>query len=48
MELSIAEAQADMRQGCCSGGAGVLASALAWTAAAGVAISGSAEDAVFP
>lgn len=46
MDISVTEAQADMRLGYCSGGAGVLASALAWTAAAGIAISGSAEDAV--
>jgi hypothetical protein len=47
MGMSISEAQVDMRQGYCSGGAGVLASALAWSVAAGVAVFGSAQDAVW-
>lgn len=47
MDMSVSEAQVDMRQGYCSGGAGVLASALAWSAAAGIAISGSADKAVW-
>lgn len=34
---SLTQAQADMRSAYCSGGAGILASALAWTAAAGTA-----------
>lgn len=48
MKTSLAEAQGDMRQGYCSGGAGILASALAWwSVAAGIAISGSAQTAVW-
>jgi hypothetical protein len=45
--MSVSEAQVDMRQGYCSGGAGILASALAWSVAAGVAVFGSAQDAVW-
>jgi hypothetical protein len=45
--MSISEAQVDMRQGYCSGGAGVLASALAWSVAAGVAVVGSTLNAVW-
>lgn len=45
--MLISEAQADMRQGYCSGGAGILASALAWSVAAGIALSGSATNAVW-
>lgn len=44
--MQISEAQADMRDGYCSGGAGILASALAWSVAAGVALTGSAQHAV--
>ena len=47
MTMSVAEAQVDMRQGYCSGGAGILASALAWSVAAGIAISGSPQKAVW-
>ena len=47
MEISIAEAQTDMRQGYFSGGPGILASALAWSVAAGVAISGSVQKSVW-
>jgi hypothetical protein len=39
MSMSVSEAQNDMRDGYCSGGAGVLASALAWSVASGVAIA---------
>ncbi|MBC6905251.1 hypothetical protein DWB84_07220 [Saccharophagus sp. K07] len=37
MDMSVTEAQSDMRQGYHSGAAGILASALAWFTAAGVA-----------
>lgn len=47
MDTSISDAQADMRRGYCSGGAGILASALAWWAAAGVATAGPAQKAVW-
>jgi hypothetical protein len=47
MEMSISAAQADMRQGYYSGGAGILASSLAWSVAAGIAISGPAQKAVW-
>jgi hypothetical protein len=47
METSMAEAQADMRRGYYSGAAGVLASALAWSAAAGTAALGSPERAIW-
>jgi hypothetical protein len=47
MDMSISEAQTDMRQGYCSGGAGILASALAWSVAAGVAISGSVQKSIW-
>lgn len=47
MDMSISEAQADMRQGYCSGGAGILASALAWSVAAGVAMSGSVQKSIW-
>ncbi|MGB0132464.1 DUF7010 family protein [Dokdonella sp.] len=46
MTMSISEAQGDMRTGYLSGGAGIMASALAWTVAAGVTILGSAQNAV--
>lgn len=45
--MSVSETQVDMRQGYCSGGAGILASALAWSVAAGVAVSGSSQNAVW-
>lgn len=44
---SLTQARADMRSGYCSGGAGILASALAWTAAAGTAAVVSPERAVW-
>lgn len=47
MDMSISEAQADMRRGYCCGGAGILASALAWSVAAGVAIFFPAPKAVW-
>jgi hypothetical protein len=47
VEISLSQAQADMREGYCDGGAGVLASALAWSAAAGVAVFGSTQGAVW-
>lgn len=47
MDTAISEAQVDMRQGYCSGGAGVMASAVAWSVAAGVAVFGAAQDAVW-
>lgn len=47
MDMSVSGAQADMRQGYCSGGAGILVSALAWSVAAGVAVYGSAQNAIW-
>lgn len=47
MGMSVSEAQVDMRQGYCSGGAGILASAIAWSVAAGIAVSGSAQNAIW-
>lgn len=47
MDMSVSEAQRDMRQGYCSGGAGILASAVAWAVATGVAVFSSAQDAVW-
>ena len=47
MDMAISEAQADMRQGYCSGGAGIAASAIAWSVAAGVSVSGTAQNAVW-
>lgn len=47
MVMTVSEAQVDMRQGYCSGGTGVLASAIAWSVAAGVAVFGSAQNAVW-
>lgn len=46
MGMSVSDAQADMRRGYYSGAAGILASAIAWSVAAGVAFSGPAEKAV--
>lgn len=45
--MSIAQAQRDMRRGYCSGGAGILASALAWSVAAGFAIAGPITTAIW-
>ena len=45
--MSFSDAQADMRQGYCSGGTGILASAIAWSVAAGVAVFGSTQNAVW-
>lgn len=47
MDIYVSQAQADMRQGYYSGGAGVLASALAWSVAAGFAVLGPAQSAVW-
>ena len=47
MDMSVSEAQVDMRQGYCSAGAGILASTVAWSIAAGIAVSGSAHNAVW-
>lgn len=47
MEMSFTESQADMRQGYCSGGPGILASAIAWACAAGVAAAVSTHAAVW-
>ena len=47
MDMSVSEAQVDMRQGYCSGGTGILASAIAWSVASGVAVFGSAQNAVW-
>jgi len=47
MDMSIVEAQADMRQGYYSGAPGIAASALAWSVAAGVAMTGTATTAVW-
>ena len=44
---SLTQAQADMRSGYCSGGAGILASALAWSAAAGTAAFVAPERSVW-
>ncbi len=46
MELTFLEAQADTRRGCCSGGAGILASALAWAVAAWIAVFVSPQRAI--
>jgi hypothetical protein len=47
MDMSMSEAQRDMRQGYCSGAAGILASSLAWFVATGVALFDSAETSVW-
>ena len=47
MDMTISEAQVDMRTGYFSGATGILASALAWSVAAGVAVSNSAQSAVW-
>lgn len=46
MDMSISQAQTDMRQGYCSGADGILASALAWSVASGVAVAYSPQKAV--
>jgi len=47
MELSVIGAQGDMRRGYCSGAPGILASALAWSVAAGVAALMSTQGAIW-
>lgn len=47
MNMSVLEAQEDMRQGYFSGGTGILASALAWLIAAGVAFFSTGQSAVW-
>ncbi len=47
MGMTVAEAQTDMRHGYCSGGAGILASAIAWSFAAGTAIFASPQRAMW-
>lgn len=47
MEFTVSQAQADMRRGYYSGAAGILASALAWTAAAATAALVSPQKAVW-
>lgn len=47
MEMTIAQAQSDMRQGYCSGATGILASSLAWFVAAGFAVLASPPQAVW-
>jgi len=47
MDMSIFEAQTDMRQGYYSGAPGILASGFAWAVAAGVAIFGSSGTSVW-
>lgn len=47
MNMSISQAQADMRLGYLGGGTGILASAIAWSVAAGVALWSSPGNAVW-
>lgn len=47
MEMTVSQAQSDMRRGYYSGGAGILASALAWTAAAATAAVVSPQKAIW-
>ncbi len=47
MEFTVSQAQADMRHGYFSGAAGILASALAWTAAAATAALVSPQKAIW-
>lgn len=47
MEFTVKQAQADMREGYYSGAAGILASALAWSVAAGTAAMVSPEKAIW-
>ena len=46
MEMTVSHAQSDMRRGYYSGAAGILASALAWTAAAVTAALVSPQKAI--
>ena len=47
MDITVSQAQADMRRGYYSGAAGILASALAWTAAAATAALVSPQKAIW-
>ena len=47
METTVAEAQSDMRRGYYSGAPGILASALAWSVAAGTAALASPQRAIW-
>ena len=47
MTMSLSDAQGDMRQGYYSGAAGILASSLVWSIAAGVAVFSAAETAIW-
>ncbi len=47
MEMSLTEAQSDMRQGYYSGATGILASSIAWFVAAGFALLTTPEEAVW-
>lgn len=47
MKMSFSEAQGNMQEGYCSGGPGILASAIAWACAAGVAAYVSTQAAVW-
>ena len=47
MEMTVSHAQSDMRRGYYSGAAGILASALAWTAAAVTAALASPQKAIW-
>jgi hypothetical protein len=47
MEITVTQAQSDMRRGYYSGAAGILASALAWSAAAGSAALVSPQKAIW-
>lgn len=47
MDMTVAQAQSDMRQGYFSGATGILASALAWAVAAGFAALASPQQAVW-
>lgn len=47
MEMTVSQAQSDMRRGYYSGAAGILASALAWCVSAGTAVMVSPERAIW-
>lgn len=47
MEVTVLQAQSDMRRGYYSGAAGILASALAWTVSAATAVLESPEKAIW-
>ena len=47
MDMTLGGAQTDMRHGYCSGGTGILASAIAWSCAAGTAIFASPQRAMW-